>query len=223
VSTRCGRARPAGGESPTPERRSARPDPADEIARVAHAKREILLRAYRHQLRREDLEDCYSQATLELVAQARRGRSFADAVHLANTLELRYRSRIRDLRRALGGRSPIQAALAGARSLGGAEQPEIAIVDRRAELETLVFLRSDLRRVQRLVKELTYDQKLVLASQLQEVPSGDFCRRFGWSAEKYRKVAQRGRARLKRLALIDEPLSRSRLKDGTVNQGHACD
>jgi DNA-directed RNA polymerase specialized sigma24 family protein len=127
-------------------------------------------------------------------------------VHLANTLELRYRSRIRDLRRALGGRSPIQAALAGARSLGGVEQPEIAIVDRRAELETLVFLRSDLRRVQRLVKELTSDQKLVLASQLQEVPSGDFCRRFGWSAEKYRKVAQRGRARLKRLASIEEPL-----------------
>jgi DNA-directed RNA polymerase specialized sigma24 family protein len=204
VSTRCDHARPADGESRARTRLSPRPDAADEVARVAHAKREILLRAYRHQLRREDLEDCYSQATLELVAQARRGRSFADAVHLGNTLELRYRSRIRDLRRALGGRSPIQAALAGARSLGGPEQQEIAIVDRRAELETLVFLRSDLRRVQRLVKELTYDQKLVLASQLQEVPSRDFCRRFGWSAEKYRKVAQRGRARLKRLASVDE-------------------
>src|SRR5438132_1621468 len=83
------------------------------------------------------------------------------------------------------GRSPIQAALAGASSLGGPEQPEIAIVDRRAELETLVVMRSDLRRVQRLVKELTSDQKLVLASQLVDVPCRDFCRQFGWSAEKY--------------------------------------
>jgi hypothetical protein len=45
---------------------------------VARARRELLLRAYRHQLRPEDLEDCYSQATLELVVYARRRRTFAD-------------------------------------------------------------------------------------------------------------------------------------------------
>jgi len=44
---------------------------------VARAKREVLLRAYRHRLRLEDLEDCYSQAALELVAQARKGRAFS--------------------------------------------------------------------------------------------------------------------------------------------------
>ena len=63
----------------------ARPQPLEEVARVAHAKREVLLRAYRHLLRREDLEDCYSQATLELLAYARRGGTFADASHLGNT------------------------------------------------------------------------------------------------------------------------------------------
>ena len=68
VSTRCG---------PTDEpreRASARPDPAEEVALVARARRELLLRAHRHRLRREDLEDCYSQATLELLADATEAR-----------------------------------------------------------------------------------------------------------------------------------------------------
>jgi hypothetical protein len=33
-----------------------------------------------------------------------------------------------------------------------------------------------------------------------QMDAEEFCRRFGWSREKYRKVAQRGRARLRRLA-----------------------
>jgi hypothetical protein len=45
---------------------------------VAQAKRAVLLRVYHHLLPREDLEDCYSQATLELLVRARRGASFAD-------------------------------------------------------------------------------------------------------------------------------------------------
>src|SRR6266516_3832628 len=105
----------------------ARPQPLDEVARVAHAKREVLLRVYRHLLRREDLEDCYSQATLELLAYARRGGNFSDASHLGNKLELRYLSRIRDMRRALGGRSPMQAALATALSLGAPAERELGI------------------------------------------------------------------------------------------------
>ena len=51
-------------------------DPAEEVAIVARARRELLLRAHRFRLRREDLEDCYSQATLELVVRARRGGVF---------------------------------------------------------------------------------------------------------------------------------------------------
>jgi DNA-directed RNA polymerase specialized sigma24 family protein len=170
---------------------------------VAHAKREVLLRAYRHLLRREDLEDCYSQATLELLAQARRGVTFAGARHVANTLELRYVSRVRDLRRALAGRSPIQAALGSALSLGGVEEPELAIVDRRADVEELALLRIEVRQVQRAAQRLSVDQRLVLASQLLGTRCADFCREFGWSTEKYRKVAQRGRARLRRLASDD--------------------
>jgi hypothetical protein len=32
----------------------------------------------------------------------------------------------------------------------------------------------------------------------------EFCRRFGWSKEKYRKVAQRARARLRELLASEE-------------------
>jgi hypothetical protein len=48
------------------------------VALVVRAKRGLLLRVYRYQLRPEDLEDCYGQATLELVAFVRRGGRFAD-------------------------------------------------------------------------------------------------------------------------------------------------
>jgi len=172
---------------------------------VAHAKRAVLLRAYRHLLRREDLEDCYGQATLELLAYVRRGGTFSDASHVRNTLELRYLSRIRDVRRALGGRSPMRAALATALSLAGPEERGLAIADPRADLETLVLLRNDLRHVQRSASQLSADQRLVLAHQLANTGCGEFCRRFGWTPDKYRKVAQRGRARLKSLVSIDDP------------------
>jgi hypothetical protein len=52
-------------------------DPVEEVAIVADAHRELMLRCHRFRLRREDLEDCYSQATLELMLRARRGRRFA--------------------------------------------------------------------------------------------------------------------------------------------------
>jgi DNA-directed RNA polymerase specialized sigma24 family protein len=176
------------------------------VALVARAKRELLLQANRYRSRREDLEDCYSQATLELVAYVQQGGVFADRVHLGNVLELRFLSRVRDLRRALGGRSPMQAALEVAISLGAVGEEEVAIVDRRAEVEKLVMLRHDLRRIQLLARELTADQRLVLACQLgRELTPREFCRCFGWSPEKYRKVAQRARARLRRLMAVDEP------------------
>lgn len=53
-------------------------DPAEEVAIVARAKRDLVLRANHFRLRREDLEDCYSQATLELVAHVRNGGAFAN-------------------------------------------------------------------------------------------------------------------------------------------------
>jgi DNA-directed RNA polymerase specialized sigma24 family protein len=175
------------------------------VALVARAKRELLLRVHRHRLRREDLEDCYSQATLELVAQARRGVRFSSSRHVANTLEQRLLSRIHDRRRALSGRSPMQAALETAVSLDSVEHEQIDIVDLRAELETLVILREDLRRVRSLAQALTSDQRLVLASQVGlQMGASEFCRLHRWTPEKYRKVAQRARARLKRLMALDE-------------------
>jgi DNA-directed RNA polymerase specialized sigma24 family protein len=178
------------------------------VALVAQARRELLLRAHRYQLRREDLEDCYSQATLELVTHARKGGVFSSRLHLANALEQRFLSRVRDRRRAVKGRSPMQAALEAAMSLGGAGEQEVEIVDLRAELEKLVVLREDLRRVDGLARELTSDQRLVLACQVGlQMSRAEFCRTYGWSPEKYRKVAQRARARLTRLMEVPEPPS----------------
>lgn len=192
-----------------PQTRSAganrRSDPAEEVALVARARREVLLRAHRFRLRPEDLEDCYSQAILELVRHARGGGRFASREHLANVIEQRFLSRIYDRRRALSGRSPMEAALESATSLGGGEGEQDAMADARAELERLVILREELQRIQAVAQDLSYEQRLVIASQVAlQMGCGEFCERHGWTAEKYRKVAQRARRRLRRLMDLDE-------------------
>jgi DNA-directed RNA polymerase specialized sigma24 family protein len=183
-----------------------RPDRVQEIALVAQARRQLLLRAYRHRLRKEDLEDCLGQATLELLAQARAGGAGVSGpaapmtrAHIANVLEQRFVSRIHDRLRALGGRSPAQAMLDHALPLGdGADGIEVA--DVRAEIERLVMLRLDLRNLGRAIHQLTPDQRLVLVSLAgAETGCAEFCERHGWSKEKYRKVSQRARARLREL------------------------
>ena len=180
-------------------------DPAEQVALVARSKRELLLGANRFRLRAEDLEDCFSQATLELVAYVRAGGTFRDALAVGRALEVRFTSRIRDRRRALGGRSPMVAALETAMRVGQPGEDGIAIVDPRVDVERLVVLRDELRRVQRLARALTADQQLVLREQLRGGERcRDFCQKAGWSAEKYRKVAQRARARLRALMLEDE-------------------
>src|SRR6201999_4358678 len=93
-------------------------DLAEQVALVAAAKQQMLLRVHWRRLRIDDLEDCYSQATLELIAYVKAGGWFAGRAHIGNALELRFVSRVRDRRRALGGRSPIQAALERADKLG---------------------------------------------------------------------------------------------------------
>ena len=187
-----------------------RPDQAREIALVAQARRPVLLRVHRHRLRKEDLEDCFSQATLELLAQARAGEAGGRGsgagggarltrVHLANVLEQRFVSRIQDRRRALRGRSPSQAVLDSALPLGDGSEG-IEVEDVRAELERLVLLRLDLRNLGRVIHHLTEDQRLILTSLVDsELDCVQFCGRFGWSKEKYRKVSQRARARLREL------------------------
>jgi DNA-directed RNA polymerase specialized sigma24 family protein len=181
-------------------------DQLQEMALVAQARREMLLRAHRHRLCKEDLEDCYSQATLELLAQASGGGcAFSTRAHLANVLEQRFVSRIHDRRRALRGRSPAQAALNNALPLGDGGDGGIEVADTRAEVERLVMLRMDLRSLGKVVHELTADQRLVLISSADSgIGCAEFCRRFGWSKEKYRKVAQRARARLGELLAREE-------------------
>ncbi|HEY4824181.1 MAG TPA: hypothetical protein VIH49_03950 [Solirubrobacteraceae bacterium] len=169
------------------------------MALVASAKRRLLLRVHRHRLRREDLEDCYSQATLELIAHVKAGGSFAGRAHIANALELRFISRTRDRRRALSGRSPIQAALEHAETLGTIAGEGVEIVDQGAAIDAKVILREELRRLSRLVGLLSADQRRVLASQVGGESCAQFCSRHGWSREKYRKVAQRARTRLREL------------------------
>jgi DNA-directed RNA polymerase specialized sigma24 family protein len=183
------------------------PDQVQEMALVAQARREFLLRTHRHRLRKEDLEDCFSQATLELLAKARAGgaaRAYTTRTHMANVLEQRFLSRIYDHRRALRGRSPAQAALDHALRLGdGADGIEIA--DVRAEIERLVMLRMDLRSLGQVIHRLTEDQQLVLSSLADSgMECVQFCDRFGWSKEKYRKVSQRARARLRELMEASE-------------------
>ncbi len=209
-------------------------DQVQEMALVAQARRELLLRSYRHRLRKEDLEDCYGQATLELLAQARSGGTGAlgasreggrdphlTRTHMANVLEQRFVSRIHDRLRALRGRSPAQAVLDHALPLGdGAGGIEVA--DVRAEIERIVMLRSDLRSLGQVIGELTSDQRLVLVSLASSgMECAEFCERHGWSKEKYRKVSQRARARLRALLEACEetfPRRMSRL-DVAVGEG----
>jgi DNA-directed RNA polymerase specialized sigma24 family protein len=181
-----------------------RTDRVQEMALVAQARRELLLRSYRHRLRKEDLEDCFGQATLELLAQARASEGGAlgarmTHAHMANLLEQRFVSRIYDRLRALRGRSPAQAVLDHALPLGdGAHGIEVA--DVRAEIDKQVMLRLDLRSLGQVIGELTPDQRLVLVSLASSgMECAEFCERHGWSKDKYRKVSQRARARLREL------------------------
>jgi DNA-directed RNA polymerase specialized sigma24 family protein len=165
---------------------------------VASARRELLLRVHGHRLRREDLEDCYSQAVLEMVLRSRRA-PFANVRHLANALEQRFLSRIYDRRRALAGRSPMQAALETAVPFGE-EGEELEIRDPLHEPERLAVARQELRWLTAAIRELSPDQRRALGAQIAGIDPGEVCASTGWTPEKYRKTAQRARSRLRRLA-----------------------
>ncbi len=204
VSTRCEdkkRVAGKGGNAPFPIRRL---DTAEELAQVANARRELMLRVHGRRLRRDDLEDCYSQAVLELLTQARNGARYAGRRHMANTIEQRFISRIHDRRRALSGRSPMQAAMENAVPLDGLDNESAGVAD-SSVVEDTVILRHEIQLVNSLMHELTWEQRLVLACQISlQMSAGECCELFGWSPEKHRKVAQRARARLRRLVAISE-------------------
>jgi DNA-directed RNA polymerase specialized sigma24 family protein len=179
--------------------RELRHDPAEAVARIAHARRDRMLRIHRRRLRWEDLEDCYSQATLELVTRSRRS-PFTSIAHVQNALEQKFLSRIEDKRRAVSGRSAIEAAIARSLPVDSPEYAAAELEDRRAAVEQQVIARAELHRVREVIGDLTRDQQLVLASQVcVDMGVGEFCTRYGWSVEKYRKVAQRARGKLRLL------------------------
>jgi DNA-directed RNA polymerase specialized sigma24 family protein len=171
-----------------------------------------LLATHSHRLGREELEDCYSQATLEMLMRACRpagsdaSRPFAGNEHIANALDQRLRSRIQDRHRALGGRSPIEAVIAWSVPLIPGDDRGVGreLVDERTDVVRTALVREELRRIARFSRELTRDQRLHLSSQIGgEQTPGEFCAQHGWSLEKYRKVGQRARARLTQLLMAD--------------------
>ena len=75
-----------------------------------------------------------------------------------------------------------------------------AVADPTGDVAERLAGQDDVRRLRELADELTADQRLVLACQIAlDMDCQEFCARFGWSAEKFRKVAQRARARLRAL------------------------
>ena len=125
---------------------------------------------HRFRLRKEDLEDCYSQATLELIAQVHRGARFVNRTHLARVLEKRFRFPHHDRRRAVTGRSSTQTALEHAAPLlATPEEGQLDIADWRPSVEQQVIARQELRAIREAVSSLSPDQRLVLGNQLEPV------------------------------------------------------
>jgi DNA-directed RNA polymerase specialized sigma24 family protein len=200
------------------------------VALVADAKRDLLLRVHSHRLRREDLEDAYGQATFELIVLARSGRGFASRRHIANALEQRFLARVVDRRRAIGGRSPITAALEGAVPFAAAGGEELELPDTRQAPERVAVARDELKRLLAHLGALTPDQRAVLGTQLATgMRCEEFCALYGWTPEKYRKVAQRGRGRLRELLAAQDSragdvpgaMEGSDQKAGTAYENHS--
>jgi hypothetical protein len=191
-------------------------DPAERVASVLQSKRELLLGVHRHRLGREDLEDCLGQAAFELVSRAR-ANPFADDHHIANALEQKFLSRVTDRQRALAGRRGMAAATRDAVRLDTEDAMEIDAPGGARDLADMVGHRDHLRRIHEVADELSDDQRLVLACQVSlGMESAEFCERYGWSPEKFKKVAQRARARLTNLMAEYELGDRCRRLEGDL-------
>ena len=135
-----------------------------------------LLRAHRHRLRVQDLEDCLSQATLELVAQARAGARWAEHGPRGACARAALRlARARSPPRGVGpqpdaGRAGEALALGAGEGLG-ARCPTSAPGPRSS-----CCCGMELRRLPRLARGLSPDQQLVLASQVSlQMECAEFC------------------------------------------------
>ena len=165
----------------------------DLIAHEALALRTTLIRVHHSNASREDLEDIYSQAVIELLARAERDPTLTSPDHIRRALRQKFDSRILDYHRAVAGRSPTTHARARTRPLDDTLDQRVGDRDGL----DLLIARETLRELAAAIRQLTPDQQLVLASQLNGETPRECCRHTGWTIDKYRKTAQRARARLR--------------------------
>jgi hypothetical protein len=169
------------------------------IAEAVARKRAGLILAYRTKLREEEVEECISQAVVELLARARRGAGFASPLHASRALEQKVRSRVIDRLRAFSGRSPLLAELARSRSRDQTDRVGERLADPRLGVEELVCLRQLLGLIPEAARELTVSQRTALALEVAGVPAVA----WGWSPGKRRKLCARGRIKLRASAALE--------------------
>ena len=180
---------------------------------MACAKRELLLRVHRHRLRREDLEDCYSQASLELIAHARDGGAFASArarrERARAALSLAHQRSRRGAQRAQpdAGRARARRRRSSRAGDGGVDVVDDARVGRGARARARRAARDRARRARRS----RADQRLVIALAARRRKLRDASARARLVA---REVPQGRAARAARLRELiedgDASLSQSR-------------
>jgi hypothetical protein len=102
--------------------------PCELVAREAMSLQSALLAVHRSRLPREDLEDAYAQATLELVARAKRTGAPHSAAHAQNSLRQKFESRIADRQRAQAGRSLAAHTLAHALPLDAPAVCDVSVI-----------------------------------------------------------------------------------------------
>jgi DNA-directed RNA polymerase specialized sigma24 family protein len=170
------------------------------VAEVSREKWDTLLRVFRTRLPREDLEDLLSQATLELVVQARRGTLPDDRALIGGALSHKFDSRIKDRHRAVNGRSLAKTTERAATSIDDEHSIAHDRLSSGADTERAVAARERLREINRLLPRLTPNQRLVMTNDTyHQLSVADFCQLHGWKPDRYRKTSQRGRERLAQL------------------------
>jgi DNA-directed RNA polymerase specialized sigma24 family protein len=184
---------------PPPARPGRREDPSQQLARVVSEQRARLLRVHRGALRADDLEDCYAQATLELVYRLRHGPPFHSAQHIQHALTQKLRSRINDRQRAIAGRSPITHALERAATLH--DLPTVLAA--REDTPTQALARHELAQIRSASAQLRPRAQQLLAGAQIGLSTGQLAQVLDLPTETARKALQRARAQT--LALVRDP------------------
>jgi hypothetical protein len=150
------------------------------LAEEAESLRRPLLAIHHDAARREDLEDLYAQAVLELLVRIRRDPTLREPAHIANALRLKFKSRIADHQRAVAGRSPIAAALARAAPIDSTGAPGMG---RAPDLEEQVLVREAARELLGALAALPAQQRdaVLIAANMRGV-LGETERKRSWRA-----------------------------------------